>query len=173
MEINAHNYSTKMKIGLLLIIFFSFQLINGQSLEPKVIAASGAYITSVSCSMTWTLGEVMTDTYTSSGNFLTQGFNQPDTDFATAVVNLFHTENILVYPNPAINYIIIDLKNVPGNHIIYIYNTLGQMLLQENIRAGQEQLEIPINEFANGLYLINIKNPESNLSSSFKVIKTQ
>jgi hypothetical protein len=162
-----------MKIGLLFIICFSFQVMNAQTLEPKVIAASGAYITSASCSMTWTIGEVMTDTYASSGNFFTQGFNQPDTDFATAIVNLFPAENIMVYPNPAINYITIDLKDAPGNHIIYMYNILGQMLLQENIPATQQQLEIPINAFTNGLYLIHVINPESNLSSSFKISKTQ
>jgi hypothetical protein len=164
-----------MKTRLLLIVLFSslFGVINAQSLEPKVIAASGAFIYSAGYSMTWTIGEVMTDTYSSSGNFFTQGFNQPDTESVTALVNLFPDENIRVYPNPAISYITIDLKDAPGDHVLYMYTMLGQILLRENIPTSQQQLEIPLTEFANGLYLINIINHKLNLSSSFKINKVQ
>jgi hypothetical protein len=164
-----------MKSKLQLTILFSLFVIitNSQSLTPSVIGASGAYITSTSCSMTWTVGEVMTDTYSSASNFFTQGFNQPDSDFVTAIVSLSPEENILIYPNPVIDYFIIDLKHAPGNHTICLYNIWGQMLLQENIPKGYLQIKIPIQEFANGLYLLNIINSESNLSSSFKINKVQ
>jgi hypothetical protein len=164
-----------MKTRLLFIMLFFFLLkgINAQSLEPKVIATSGVFAISATCSMTWTLGEVMTDTYSSSGNFLTQGFNQPDTDFVTALTNIHSEEDITVYPNPTINYITIDLQDAPGNHTIYLYNVLGQLIIEENIPTGQQQFRISTGDLANGLYLLNIINTDINSSSSFKISKTQ
>ena len=163
----------KNRFLFIALLFFICRGINAQSIELKVIACSGTFATSTTCSMTWTFGEIMTDTYSSAGNFLTQGFNQPDTDYTTSLISFHSDENITVYPNPAINYLTINLHDAPGNHIIYVYNTLGQLLIEESAPAGQQQLKISIGDFANGLYLLNIINPESNLSSSFKISKTQ
>jgi hypothetical protein len=163
----------KNRLLFIALLFFVCRGINAQSLQPNVIACSGNFATSTTCSMTWTLGEVMTDTYSSAGNFLTQGFNQPDTDFATSLISIRPDENIRVYPNPTINYLTINLHDVPGNHIIHLYNTLGQLIIEENIPAGQQELRISIGDLVNGLYLLNIINPESNSSSSFKISKTQ
>ncbi|HTA81805.1 MAG TPA: T9SS type A sorting domain-containing protein [Bacteroidia bacterium] len=163
----------KNRLLFIALLFFVCRGINAQSLQPKVIACSGNFATSATCSMTWTLGEVMTDTYSSASNFLTQGFNQPDTDFVTALISVNLEENITVYPNPAINYITVNLHDAPGNHIIHLYNVLGQLIIEENIPAGQQEFRIFIGDFVNGLYLINIINPESSSSSSFKISKTQ
>ena len=48
----------------------------GQTLTPEVLAASGDYFTSTSNSLSWTLGESVIETYSSSNNSLTQGFQQ-------------------------------------------------------------------------------------------------
>ncbi|MGP8215242.1 MAG: T9SS type A sorting domain-containing protein [Bacteroidia bacterium] len=163
----------KSKVHFTLLFYFFIVLGNSQSITPHVISASGAYVESASCSMTWTLGEIMTDTYSSADNFFTQGFNQPDTTMITSLPSLYHSGNITIYPNPVINYLIINLSDSPGKHIICFYNMLGQLLLQENIPASQQQLKISLNEFANGLYLLNIISSETNLSNSFKINKAQ
>jgi len=58
-----------------------------QSVKPEVIASAGDYFTSTNNSMSWTLGECITETYSSVNNTLTQGFQQ-STYTITAVTQL-------------------------------------------------------------------------------------
>ncbi len=48
-----------------------------QSLSPEVIASSGEYYESVNNRISFTLGEIATETYITGDNILTQGFQQP------------------------------------------------------------------------------------------------
>ncbi|MBC8488731.1 MAG: hypothetical protein H8D45_22130 [Bacteroidetes bacterium] len=48
-----------------------------QSLSPEVIASSGDYYENANASLSWTLGEIATETYSNASNILTQGFQQP------------------------------------------------------------------------------------------------
>ena len=66
------------KILLQLTAIFAFGYSNAQSLAPTVVASQGNYFWSPNVSVAWTLGEVMSETYSSSNHFLTQGFHQPN-----------------------------------------------------------------------------------------------
>lgn len=63
---------------LLLISFFFSLYCNAQSLSPVVVASQGDYFFSPNVSVAWTVGEVMSETYSISNHFLTQGFHQPN-----------------------------------------------------------------------------------------------
>lgn len=52
-------------------------LISAQSIERDVVASSGDYFDNGSVSLSWTLGEIATETYTAGNVILTQGFQQP------------------------------------------------------------------------------------------------
>lgn len=58
-----------------LLGFVSF--LNAQSLSPDVITASGDYYENANVSISWTLGETVTETFTGTNVILTQGFQQP------------------------------------------------------------------------------------------------
>ncbi|MFU8844174.1 MAG: hypothetical protein ACNA7V_10250 [Bacteroidales bacterium] len=61
-----------------ILLFSVFPLyVSAQSVSPEVIATAGDYFENSSGSLSWTLGEVMTETFSSGGNILTQGFQQP------------------------------------------------------------------------------------------------
>ena len=49
-----------------------------QSVERDVIAGSGDYFEGAGISLSWTLGELATDTYSNGNTIITQGFQQPD-----------------------------------------------------------------------------------------------
>ena len=66
------------KLLLLLTAIIAFEYSNAQSLTPTVVASQGNYFSSPAISVAWTLGEVMSETYSSSNYFLTQGFHQPN-----------------------------------------------------------------------------------------------
>lgn len=54
-------------------------LINAQSVSPEVISSSGDYFVGANGSLSWTLGEIATETFISGNIILTQGFQQPIT----------------------------------------------------------------------------------------------
>jgi len=66
-----------MKIQILLIIFFTSSIIgSAQSIERDVISSSGDCFEEGNISLSWTLGEIATETYNSVNIILTQGFQQ-------------------------------------------------------------------------------------------------
>lgn len=54
-------------------------IITAQSVSPEVISSSGDYFEGVNASLSWTLGEIATETYSAGNIILTQGFQQPIT----------------------------------------------------------------------------------------------
>jgi len=122
--------------------------------------------------MSWTLGEVMTETCSSAGNSFTQGFQQPDSSALLSVSDL-SSEEISVYPNPVIDALHIDLTGAPGDHVVYIYNMSGELMTREAMTNGQEQLRTSLGEFSNGMYLLRIVNSKTFVTSSFLINKTE
>lgn len=53
------------------------QCLSAQTLSPVVVASSGSYYEGTNASLSWTLGEIATETYSSGDVNLTQGFQQP------------------------------------------------------------------------------------------------
>ncbi|MBN1339430.1 MAG: hypothetical protein JXA03_08905 [Bacteroidales bacterium] len=65
------------KIYIIMIAGLSFLASSGQTVQPQVIASSGDYFGCASASLSWTLGEPVTETFSNGGILLTQGFQQP------------------------------------------------------------------------------------------------
>lgn len=57
-------------------ILFPFFLY-AQSVSPEVVSSAGDYYEGANVSISWTLGEIATETYSSGDIILTQGFQQP------------------------------------------------------------------------------------------------
>ena len=65
-----------MKKFLLFICISAVFAVQAQSLSPTVIA-TGGYATGTIASLSWTLGEIATETFSNGGYIVTQGFQQP------------------------------------------------------------------------------------------------
>ena len=82
-----------MKTEILLILFFAATILcSAQSIERDVVAGSGDYFEGTNGSLSWTLGEIATETYTAGNIILTQGFQQ-----AYGIVIHGIDLNVLVY----------------------------------------------------------------------------
>ena len=88
------------KINLILAIISVFYInLNAQEINPEVISSSGDYFKQANGSMSWTIGEPMTETNT-NGTTIIQGFhglvsisvfeleNMPKSFYATSFCNL-------------------------------------------------------------------------------------
>ena len=60
-------------LSVVLLPFF----LSAQSVSPQVVASSGDYYQGTNASLSWTLGEIATETYSNGSTILTQGFQQP------------------------------------------------------------------------------------------------
>ncbi|MCD4746833.1 MAG: hypothetical protein K8R58_11100 [Bacteroidales bacterium] len=72
---------------LLLGLAISFA-VTAQSVSPEVVASAGDYFEGTNASLSWTLGEIATETYSNGSNILTQGFQQPSDIESGITVNI-------------------------------------------------------------------------------------
>lgn len=91
-------------------------------------------------------------------------------DFTTqrqlSVSNISHQDQIKIYPNPATDHITIDLNSAIAN-TISVMDMTGKLL--KNITVNSTITTIPINDLANGMYLLELRN--NNQRTSVRFIK--
>ena len=75
-------------------------------------------------------------------------------------------DEIKIYPNPAKEKLIISNLNANSSYQIYLYNTLGKMVLQTSSN-GKNQLEIRTENLSKGLYLLKMNSQVR--STMFKI----
>ena len=134
----------------------------GQRAELYLITTSGGFLKTDEINISWSLGEVLTETFSLNDIFLTQGFQQSD-DFSNAIKTLkkesltFH-----LYPNPASTYFIIESpkSEYSGNrHKIEIFDTYGKIIITKTI--NQQLNNINIQNWLSGIYFIKLTNVDS------------
>ncbi len=155
--------------------FFAVGHMQAQSLTPVVISSSGGYYTSAVGSLSSTVAEMtMVQTFSSTGNYLTQGFQQPE-EWYTAVKEEQQTDgNISIYPNPSNgNFNLTVNSKEKGNAQIQLYDILGQMTFskQMEIGTGLNTENIDIRAFAMGMYFLEYLYTGNNGRKESKVIK--
>jgi hypothetical protein len=90
------------------------------------------------------------------------------TKFTTVVGtnDLLEDENVSVYPNPAQDFIQVDLSKTSFKATSYeVFNSLGQIVLSG--AANQENLRIDITQLPINQYLVKINSSEGSLVKAF------
>ncbi len=78
----------------------------------------------------------------------------------SGIVSGLSIEDILVYPNPASNYVSVSLPAnvIPAKTEIYIYNLLGQEIPCQVRNNGGGKLSIDIRGLSEGVYLLKLRD---------------
>ena len=150
----------KLLITITVILFAGY--VFGQSVSPELISNSGEYFDNGTVSLSWSIGECMTETYTSGNNQLTQGFQQ-NFEIITLVENLTDNMQINVYPNPATDKINIEFSEINENTIIQLFDISGKELLLKSLINTTEQLDL--SNFSNSTLILKITENEKLLKS--------
>jgi hypothetical protein len=161
----------KTPIFLLFLSAFVFtQTAKAQSLEPTVIASDGGFAVLGSGTIAWTLGETVTETFSTASHTLTQGFHQPSLINVNGIGGIT-IPGMSVYPNPAAESININLTHLPaGDYSIALFDVLGNKVSEMNV-ADNRVVFLPLSPFANGVYMLTVSSVS--FSQSFKVIKSE
>jgi hypothetical protein len=131
-----------------------------QTLSPIVIASSGGFSSNANNSISYTVGEMaMVQTFSSAGNILTQGFQQPN-DIPEGLLNV--PENgkgdLVLYPNPAVDKIWYAFQfSTSGSVSFSLTNILGQKLAEVyhmDYEGGKISQTAQVSALASGTYFL-------------------
>jgi len=143
-----------------------------QSVRPEVIATTGDYYTSTNNSMSWTLGECITETYSTKDNTLTQGFQQSSYTITAVTQLAFDVISVKAFPNPTTDYINVSVETTDGsqmNYSVELFDLQGKQLMNENTKVKFMQLDM--SQFANGTYFMKVTDQGKNMLQNFKILK--
>ena len=119
----------------------------------------------------------MVNTYISSSNILTQGFQQPDDIVITAIFDQSSEETIKIYPNPASDILTIEGIH-PCNLIeLRLTDIAGEIIVlndrNSNNSSKSDLLQMDITNMQSGVYLLSVIDKNSGrMIHIFRIVKT-
>ena len=157
-------------------MLFGFGSVFCQTIQPNIITTSGDYFkpNTSSPSLSWTIGECITETYSSTNNMLTQGFQQGHYN-AVAIDEISDKDfSITVFPNPTSDFINISIKSLSENPAIYIielYDLQAKKLYTTS--NYQEEFQMDMHTYPAGTYLLKVMTIGNKLLQNFNIQKTK
>jgi hypothetical protein len=154
------------KLGITILMSLCTMFLFAQNQE--VLSTTGNFFENSAGSVSFTIGECITQTFVSSNLTLTQGFQQPKLEIAIDIRNIKDLGfEITAYPNPVKEFIIIKVEKNPGlSYIIYDIN--GIMIERKEI-IGSET-EINFGNLNPSIYMLKVFNNNMEVKA-FKIIK--
>ncbi len=145
----------------------------------EVVSTAGSYGETTSGSLSWTVGEPVTETITDGTNTLTQGFQQ--SKLTVTAINDMKVSGIelSVYPNPTADYLVLSIDDVKTNDhssqlSLQLYDMNGKLLQNEKISGNETSIDM--SNFIPGTYILKIFQEKDNSTDakfcvSYKIIK--
>ena len=161
-----------MKKMLAIAILFCASYAFGQQLSPEVISSAGDYQEAGGYSISWTLGEPVTETFTGVDNILTQGFQQTN----LVVISVSETPSLdwSVFPNPTADILNIQFPAPTSKNLtISLFDVNGRLVSQEVLTAGTSSHKIDFSGFAAARYQISIGEKKRKPLAVYTIIKSQ
>lgn len=78
---------------------------------------------------------------------------------------------ISVYPNPAVEFLMVQIDEDIKNAKFELSSMIGNKLLIQPEEVGFGKYKIPVKELATGYYFLIVKNEEQRFKKAFKFLK--
>ena len=180
-----------VKSFLFIILFFIFFLtgsngVYSQSISPEVYPSSGDYYTGTNATLSWTIGESVTKTFSAANTILTQGFQQSQYSITSIEETTNNNYQISVYPNPAtdlININVYPVKSLLFNGVqsvdktslkVELIDLQGKRLYYQNIPiaiGNSNNNTLDLKQFPGSIYFLKIYTNDNKLLKSYKITK--
>ncbi len=157
----------KLKFSTVLFLCIGLSGLHAQNAVP----ASGGDASGTGGSASYTVGQIVYTTNTNSNGSVAEGIQQP---YEISVVGsvekaLDIAAEIMVYPNPATDFIKLKIENRDMQNIRYqLYDNNGS-LLQDNKVEGN-QTNISIQDLKPSTYFLKVSD-NNKIVKTFKIIK--
>ena len=141
-----------------------------QDLDHFVIGTDGGYAGNNQFSLSYTIGEVITELGRDTINNvdLTQGFQQSYISIVSVEDHLIDIE-INVYPNPAVDFLNVQIGDLTDVENYSLFDMSGKLI--ENKPISSKQFKIGFQQVSMGTYFIVFLNKEKKLKT-IKVLKS-
>jgi len=111
------------------IILIVIALLIGFDISAQEVVSSGGGTQSTAeHQISWTLGEVVIDTYVEGGSIITQGFHQTKLSLTPITELLLPNIKMNVFPNPTQDFIHIYFNELVKNTNYSLFDLSGKML---------------------------------------------
>ena len=130
--------------------------IAAQDLERTVVATAGETFAANNLILDWTLGEIMTETYTGTV-VLTQGFHQPTLNTTSVEPSAAAFGDIQVYPNPTTGQLFIERESSELLQV-RLFNAQGQTVLRAQMQTSFSTLDL--SALPASLYVLQLSDGE-------------
>ena len=140
-----------------------------QTIQNSVIGSAGASAAAGGVQMDYTVGEIVVETFTAGGNTLTQGFHQTNLTLV-AIENLELFADVVLYPNPTIDQVQLDIPEAYGLMDVLLYDVTGKLVVSLASVSGKQTLDM--SSKAVGTYYMHLMQPNTGEFKTFKLIKT-
>lgn len=139
------------------------------TLKPDVVTTTGGYYANSTGSLSWTMGEPISETVTDTSNTLTQGFQQGAYSVVSVVDELAQpTINISVYPNPVNS--LLNIKSDSNDPFrAEVIDLQGNIVYEQAFENGQGQIDL--SSFSDTMYLLGVYDKDGNRIKVFKIQK--
>lgn len=153
-----------------IVLVFAGLSAYGQQISPDVIVSSGGNFTASSgISLSFSIGECITETFSSPSVTLTQGFQQGYYEVIPLAVNTSFQVDMKVYPLPTTDYITVELGELKDDYHAEIYDINGCVVLVEDLTS--ESTNLNLMDFVTGTYILVITDDKKNTLKSMQIIK--
>lgn len=151
----------------LLLTFFSFDIT-----AQEVIATSGKFETNSEGSLSWTIGEIVTETASTISHHLTQGFQQIQEGYLGLPDESISNE-FLIYPNPFSSEVNVVSNDYYGCYSLTIFDYQTKIILEKNITFSSacKQLSIDLSTLSSGFYYVELISRSNNMQILQPLIK--
>lgn len=157
----------KLKFYVMLCLLLSMKVT-----AQQVIANAGEFWNNSEGSLSWTIGEVVTETVTVTGYHLTQGFQQIQEGYLILSDNLF-SNDITIFPNPFSSEVKIQTIDNHADYDLIVFDYQNKIVYQKNFLFSPacEQLTIDLSSLAAGYYYFELIIPIENKRFIQRLIK--
>jgi Secretion system C-terminal sorting domain len=141
-------------------------------LSPTVLSNASGEGKSSRIWIQWTLGETAIRSGIADEQLYTEGFHQPTILIkeGNAGSNLKEMSMVL-YPNPTTGTIQLDFKSVlEADLLLFMTDIKGSKLIQTVLKAGTNSTKLKMENYAQGIYFLQIRNSTGSMFRSFKII---
>lgn len=163
-----------MRLLILITIILTPVIVYSQTVERQVIASAGNFASAGGYSHSYTVGETVVFTGTSSTLKITQGFQQPD-QISVGIDEAELGYAVNAFPNPTRGEVILDISaEYPVNLNIDLFNMQGkQFPLPQRLAnvSGNHRHSIDLTNMASGSYFIRITDQEGKTNNSIQIQK--
>lgn len=157
----------KLKFYIILCLLFSMKVT-----AQQVIANAGEFWNNSEGSLSWTIGEVVTETVTTTSYQLTQGFQQIQEGYLVLSDNLF-LNDITIFPNPFSSEVKIQTNYKHAVFDLIVFDYQNKIVYQNEILFSPacEQLTIDLSVLDVGYYYFELTTPLENKRFIQRLIK--